>query len=290
MKSSFCLRCYGSWLLVLLCCTPVHSDDLTLSASSETDKVLISCHDLLEIANTLYQHRGEPGQAASSIYYYEKILQIQPRNTEALWRCAQSYYWIAEQVPKNNYSKRKALYTSGLDLAKRAVSLDPDSMESNFWVGVLLGNVSCLTGIWESLAAVEPIRISMEKVIALAPQEAFAYHILGSLYRLAPGWPFSCGNLDTSLCYAKQAVALRPESVLVHLGLAETLLARGEKANAKEELITALSLPGPNQFQPETINEKLAVQELLIRLDPQDQSWTNIILSTSSHSISKEEP
>lgn len=222
--------------------------------------------DLLQEAKSDYERRAEEGKAHQALELYQQVLRIDPNHYEALWNSAQCYYWLGEQLPKDQKEQRRSLFTSGLDMAKRAKEVSPDSPEGHFWYGVLLGDVSYIRGICESLASVNPIIQSMEKVLSTNPKQGFAYHVLGMLYRMAPGWPLSCGNLDKSLKYAKLAVQCRPDSVLVHLGLAQSLLAKGQKDQAKETLIAALTLPGPAEYQPETKKEKEAVQALLSKI------------------------
>jgi tetratricopeptide (TPR) repeat protein len=221
---------------------------------------------LLKEADANYARRGEPGRVQAATELYNEVLTRDPGNYEALWRCAACYYWLADELPKDQEKPRELIFSEGLHRAERAVEAEPDSVEGNFWYGVLLGQVSLSRGIFERLAAVDPIIRSMEKVLAADPKQAFAYHVLGIVYRQAPGWPFSCGNLDRSLMYAYLAVENRPDSVLTHLGLGEALLAMGRTNDAEIELNYALLLPGPPEFQPETLKEKQAVVELLLKI------------------------
>jgi tetratricopeptide (TPR) repeat protein len=221
---------------------------------------------LLKKANEDYDQRAEPGKAQAAADLYNQILTQNPKHYEASWRCAECYYWLADDLPPGREKPRELIFSEGLNKAKLALQAEPDSVEGNFWFGVLLGKVSISHGIFARLGAVDPIINSMEKVLSVNPNHAFAYHILGIVYRLAPGWPFSCGNLDKSLKYAGLAVENRPDSVLTHLGLGEALLAKGRKSDAEMELLKALSLPGPSEFQPETVKEKKAVEELLSKI------------------------
>jgi tetratricopeptide (TPR) repeat protein len=233
--------------------------------------------DLLSQAKEDYARRAEPGKAQAAADIYGEIIARNPYDYDALWRSAACYYWLADDLPEKQVKPRELLFNEGLNMAKLALAVKPDASEGNFWFGVLLGEVSNSRGIFASLGAVNPIVESMERVLAADPQQAFACHILGMVYRLAPGWPFSCGDLNKSLLYASMAVAYRPDSVLTHLGLGETLLAKGRKKEAEVELNKALSLPGPAELQPETVREKKAVEKLLVKIE--GPKWSRCLIA-----------
>ncbi len=121
-------------------------------------------------------------------------------------------------------------------------------------------------GILNSLFAVDGIARSMEKALAINPKDGNAQHVLGVLYRKAPGWPLSRGDMKKSLEYARAAVADKPDVVLHHLGLAETLVAMGQKEEAKMILQKCIELPGPADFQPETKLDREKARSLLATL------------------------
>jgi tetratricopeptide (TPR) repeat protein len=221
---------------------------------------------LLEQANAAYRRRAQDGNVQTAIDLYKKVLQIQPNHYESLWHLAQCYFWLGEQVPQNRMETQVPIFAAGLEVAKRALNTAPNAPEGHFWYGLLLGSVCVTRGAGEKLAAVNTIIHSMEKVISCDPKQGYAYHVLGMLYRMAPGWPFSCGNLDKSLQYARMAVEKCPDVVLVHLGLAETLLAKGKKDEARNELKLSLTLPGPADYQPETAKDKKRAEELLKKI------------------------
>jgi hypothetical protein len=73
--------------------------------------------------------------------------------------------------------------------------------------------------------------------------------------------------MQKSLAYARQAVADWPEAVLPRLGLAETLIALGQKAEARQVLNAALSLPGSRDEQPETKDDQAKAGKLLEQIN-----------------------
>lgn len=216
---------------------------------------------ILEEAGRWYDQRGADQQSVSkAVALYQQRLTNHPTDFQALWRLARCYWWMGDHAEEG---KRIALFDQGKALAEKAQQAAPDKSEGYYWAGVCLGRAAEERGVMNSLFAVDGIAKSMEKAIAIDPKDGTAQHVLGVLYRKAPGWPLSRGDMKKSLAFAQQAVANRPDVVLHYIGLAETLAAMGKKAEAKDALKQALELPGPEDLQPETKRDQAKARELL---------------------------
>jgi len=252
-----------SLILLLLSTIPAAatSSPLTLETCVNTPTASApSITTLLRQANTFYAQREIKGAVPQAIKLYKKILAKDPNHFEALWRLARCYWWQGDHSPKE---KQIDIYEAGKLMALRTKKTAPDRVEGHYWYGVCEGRVAEVRGILNSLFAVDSIRQAMESVLKINPKYGYAHHILGVLYRKAPGWPLSCGDLNKSLKHARLAVEYTPEEVLPRIGLAKTLLAKNKKAEAKKLLKEALQLPGPPDKQPETREYKKLAQELL---------------------------
>jgi tetratricopeptide (TPR) repeat protein len=215
---------------------------------------------LLTQANAWYDQRENPEAVPKAMDLYQQILAQDPKNYEALWRLTRCYWWQGDHAPKD---KQMALFDLGQQTGERALAAAPKEVDGHYWYGVCVGRAAEVRGVLNSLFAVDPIRKAMETVLTLDPKNGKAHHVLGVLYRKAPGWPLSCGDINKSLEHARLAIDLAGNEVLPHVGLAETLLAKGEKAEAKKQLEEALALEGPADLQPETKKDKITAQELL---------------------------
>ncbi len=215
---------------------------------------------LMEKANAFYDQRDQTGAIEKAIAYYKKALAQNPEDYESLWRLSRSYWWQGDHAPK---SKKADIFEAGKSAAERAQKAAPDKTEGYYWFGVNLGRASEVRGIMNSLFSVDTLRKSQEKVLEIDPEDGFAHHVLGVLYRKAPGWPLACGDSKKSLHHAQKAVQYAPEDILPRIGLAEILKVKGRKDEARKLLEEALLLPGPADKQPETKKDKKKAEELL---------------------------
>jgi tetratricopeptide (TPR) repeat protein len=216
--------------------------------------------DLLKQASLAWDKRTDPAETRRALELYEQAAAADPALYDAYWGIARGCVWAGNHVPPK---ERLAVFEKGKVAGEKAVQLKPDGIEGHYWLGVCLGRYGEERGVLKSLFLVDPIAKEMEAVLALDPKYGDAQHVLGVLYRKAPGWPLSRGDMKKSLDFAQQAVANCPNVVLPRLGLAYTLLALNRPEAAKQELQTALTLPGPADRQPETVEDKQEAQTLL---------------------------
>lgn len=235
--------------LVLVCAL------VTVAAAAETPVA-----PDLSAADAHWSARAELSEARAAVAAYRSATEQAPDAYEAWWRLARACWWLGDHVPR---SECLAVFDQGKASAEKAVALDPKRIEGHYWLGVCLGRTGEERGILNSLFMVDPIAKSMEACLRIDPKYGRAQHVLGVLYRKAPGWPLSRGDMNKSLDYARQAVANAPELVITHIGLAETLMALGRKDEARQELKLALALPGPKDEQPETAKDKAEATRLL---------------------------
>jgi tetratricopeptide (TPR) repeat protein len=224
---------------------------------------LVSSLELLGQADAQYEKRADPAAAALAVALYQKAVAADPGNYPAWWHLARACWWWGDHAPRQ---ARLALFDQGKTAGEHAVALQPQGRDGHYWLGVCMGRTGEERGVLNSLFLVDPIAKEMETVLALHPHDAEAQHVLSILYRKAPGWPLSRGDMQKSLSLAREAVANRPDLINTHVGLALTLMALNQKEEAKKELQLALTLPGAPEYQPESVDDKRETQALLKQL------------------------
>jgi tetratricopeptide (TPR) repeat protein len=220
-------------------------------------------NDLGAAAAARYEKRADPAAAAEAVALYQKATEADPANYDLWWRLARACWWLGDHVPRE---KRLAIYDQGKAAAEKAVALRAQGRDGHYWLGVCLGRTGEERGVLNSLFLVNPIAEEMETVLAIHPDDAEAEHVLSILYRKAPGWPLSRGDMQKSLALARSSVANRPDLVNCRVGLSLTLMALNQNDEAKKELTLALTLPGAPEYQPETVDDKREAQTLLNQL------------------------
>jgi len=214
-------------------------------------------------ADAHWKRRAEEPHVEQAAALYQQVFENDLEAYEASWRLARCYWWLADH---RDQTRRQEHLQLGQASAARAVAADPGGVEGHYWLGACAGLLASEKRDFGSLRLVELAIREMETVIRLEPGHGMAQYTLGVIYRQAPGWPFSVGNLQKSLEYARRAVELRPDVVLTHIGLAETLAALGRKEEARRVLEKAQNLPGPTGQEPETEDQKCQLRQLLRQL------------------------
>lgn len=219
--------------------------------------------DALSQGKAAWEKRTDMAETRHAIELFQQAAATPANAYEAKWRLCRGYWWLGNHVPAK---ERPAVFEKGKLAGEEAVRLNPNAVEGHYWLGVCMGRYGEEHGILNSLFLVDPIAREMEAVLKLNPKHGEAQFVLGVLYRKAPGWPVSRGDMKKSLAFAEQAVANNPELVLHHVGLARTLLALNRTEEAKKELQTALAIPGPADRLPETADDKAEAQDVLKQL------------------------
>ncbi len=180
--------------------------------------------------------------------------KIDGNNYGILWRISRSYVDIGEHLPnKTDADKEKQLeyYQKALDYADKAVNAKPDSAMGYVRRAIANGRVALFKGVWSAIDFVKQVKADCEKAIALDPNNATAYYILGRTHaKLCEKskiirWPLGLGwaNMEESLKNYDKSIALRSNFILYRLDAARAYTEEDNFKKAKELLISIAALP-----------------------------------------------
>ncbi|MFC2075176.1 TRAP transporter TatT component family protein [Bdellovibrionota bacterium] len=200
-----------------------------------------------------------PQAIAELTAYHERY----PRQADVLSRLAKCYYFIG----KFSQSKKKKLdaYKRGFDYSQKALAIEPNHLEGNFWHGINIGRYSSTKGALSALNNVRKIVASMEKVISIDPKfkNAGAHIVLGRVYLEAPGRPFSIGNKKKALEHLQKAKELDPNYYETRLYLMELYDKQKKSKLAKAEAEWIITTPFEDKWPVSARRVKEKAQELL---------------------------
>jgi tetratricopeptide (TPR) repeat protein len=199
----------------------------------------------------------KPKEAAAEL---QKVVQLQPRNIEALAKLSRAHIDIGDSIPETSADWRERRireYRQAESYARQAIKADPNSTWGYFYVAASLGTMAGLLPVARQVEIAEEIRAAAEKAIALDPQNGFAYHALGVWHRrlaeigeasrvvasLWYGRSLPKGDLDKSVEFLKRAVSLNPNVIVSRLELARSHAAREEWSAARAQLNVLADLP-----------------------------------------------
>ncbi len=251
----------------------------TASASAEDGRTPC-CRN--ETADTAQLHKNaerlysqfKPKEAAGELL---KILQLDPRDFEAITKLSRAYLDIGDMIPESSpdwREKRIKEYRKAEEYARQAININPNSTWGHFYVAASLGDIALVSPVPKQIDLAAEIRSALEKAITLDPKNGFAYHVYGIWHRkmaeigktkrlfasILYGRSPPSGNLEKSIEYLKKAVALNPEVIASRLELAKSYMAAEDWPMARSSLMPIRQLPV--QFSDDAQHKQHAEQLL----------------------------
>lgn len=198
-----------------------------------------------------------------------ELFAIVENDSECAWAyglLSEINYWLGEYA--EDADDKLFFFNEGVECGESGLTINADSLESNFWLSVNSGSYGQEKGIMQSLAMITPIKNAAEK--ALKIDESYFYggpwRVLGRLYYKAPGFPFSIGNTKKAVEHLEKAVELAPKFYLNRLFLAEAYMSNREKSKAREQLEWIQNAPLNKNHEREDESYKFEVEAMLKKL------------------------
>jgi tetratricopeptide (TPR) repeat protein len=215
-------------------------------------------------ADAQYAKREETGYVQKAIDLYARALTIDPTLYEAAWKLSKAEWYLGNHSPSKD---KEAIFQSGIDAAKKAISIAPDKCEGHFWLGVNYGFYGEAHGMFKALSLVNPIKDEMNKAMAInencecgGPQR-----VLGRLYSKAPF--FKGGSKSKAIEWLKKSVELCPNDTQTRMFLAEIYLDQDKKNLAIEQLKAILDVVPDPGWIPENKENKMLAEKMLAQLE-----------------------
>lgn len=136
-------------------------------------------------------------------------LKSSPNQTHLIWRLARNYFRIAKRT--TNKKQKLNLFEQCLETAKKGISIDKNSAENIYYMGLCLGNISLQRGILSSLGNREILKTSMERAVEINPkvEHGGPHRFLGVYYNVLPF--FFGGDSEKAIHHLESAVNLAPD-------------------------------------------------------------------------------
>ncbi|MCE5276178.1 MAG: hypothetical protein ABFD70_00390 [Syntrophaceae bacterium] len=201
--------------------------------------VCLMAQDLLAEGNALYDKgKSNVESYKLSAEIFVKALEAKPDSYEAAWKAARSYREYANDSKKKNVPNWKGICKEygklGMKFGEKAIALNPNAVEGNFWYGCSVGNysdgVSVVTALKEGLK--NKTQASFEKSYKINKMytDGGPIKALGRFWFVLP-WPLQ--DKDLSLKYLKEYQKLFPNDAEGQIYLGELLLKMKNKDEAK---------------------------------------------------------
>jgi tetratricopeptide (TPR) repeat protein len=206
------------------------TESVKTSPSTQLDEVFREVDDLLYHC----EKEGNINRAVSLLEPQLKTVEDPPTLARIYGILAQAKFWSHYYAPECD---RLSIAEEGVNLAKKGLELDPNSLYANTFAAMLMGIHGLEMGIMSSLFYIKHVKACAERGIEIDESyfDAGPHVILGDLYRLAPPPPIGCGNKKKAVEHLARASELAPHSPLARVRLAEAYIRIRKKDLARQE-------------------------------------------------------
>lgn len=200
---------------------------------------------------------------ARALQSYLEAERLGANDAETLYRIARQYALSMNDAPSED--KQRELGEKALSYAQRAVTAQPTHAKSLLSVAICHGRLIRFAGARTKVEYSRLVKEYAEKALKIDPSDSYAWHVLGAWnYELAQMGAFTRtfvkvvyggvppASNETAERLFRKAVELAPERVSHRVELGRTYAALGKKAEARDELRRALSLPNREKDDPDS--------------------------------------
>jgi tetratricopeptide (TPR) repeat protein len=214
-------------------------------------------------ADALYHRRDDPASAARAAGIWA-ARAAGGSDFEASWKLARAAYWLGTQ---GDPAGRRAELERSVKAGEQAAALSPDRPEGHFWMAASMGALAESYGLRQGLKYRSRIKRALERVLTLDPgwQQGSADRALGWWYHKVPG--LFGGSEARAETHLRRALGYNPVSTATLYFLAEVLLERNKRGEAREMLQRCVDAPLDPEWAPEDRDFKRKAAARIAGLD-----------------------
>lgn len=192
---------------------------------------------------------------------YLEVIKSDPANLVALCKASELYSIVGKRQPTKE--KQKEYYKKGLELARKAIKINPDNSDANFAMAISMGRTALISSGEEKIRAVRDIKIYADKCVKIDPSNFKGYHILGKwhyevsdlsslerwLVKVTYG-ALPASSMDEAIRNYDKSRKLNPAFLLNYLEVAKAYKKKGETKKARALIEQMLKLPHTTSDDP----------------------------------------
>jgi len=137
------------------------------------------------------------------------------QEAELYWRSARAWLNLGDEAEDGGTGEQELLtfFERGEAEAEKAIQADPNNHLGYYWKSANIGRWGQVKGILNSLFKAKPMRDLLQQALAVEPQHADSYYVLGQLYEQVPGFPVSFGDKDFAVSLGRKSIDLHDQQV-----------------------------------------------------------------------------
>jgi len=258
MKKTFLIKKMMAFVLIMVVyCLPLYAETLSPEKQNQLNAYFQQAWKLLG------QMHKDVSNLDKASAIYQKALALAPNHAKTYWKVAEISFKKAQELEPRDKKAAKKLYDQALENAKKAVSLNPNSVGAIYWMGTCEAKLADLAGIFKAMSLVKSAKKNFKKCIELDPKNRFSILsrvILAVLYTETP-WPMrDLGEADK---LTAKAVEMDPNLTLASVKRARVHIKNKDKDLAKKELQRCLNIKKPTYVWDSVLYDWPEAKELM---------------------------
>ena len=133
---------------------------------------------------------------------------------ELHWRLARAWLNLGDEAEDSGTGGEAllAFFESGEAEAQKAIQADANNHLGYYWKSANIGRWGQVKGILNSLFKAKPMRDLLQQAVAVEPEHADSYYVLGQLFEQVPG-SVSFGDKDFAVSLGRKSLDLHERQV-----------------------------------------------------------------------------
>ena len=202
-------------------------------------------------------------QASDALPLFLSAEKLEPKNPELMVRIARQYRYLMTDA--SDTQEKLRLGHLALDYSMRAAACGPKDSDAQLAPAITLGKMLPYLPSKEQAAASPRIKESVDKALAINPENDNAWHILGrwnrtlaeisGMKRMVAGLIYGQlpkGSLEDAEADMKKAIALNPHRLMHYIELGRIYAAMGKNEEARDSINKGLGMRDTEKDDPET--------------------------------------
>lgn len=262
-----------------------NADSATASNAPEADANMAE-------AETHWAKRTDPNEIRLAITSWEKAVEANPKNVDALSMLVRANYFLAdgylrgdekaylEHMDKAVGWGEKALIAVSPEFEEKmrnkakfyeAVTVVPkEGVPAMYWYASALGKWARAKSFAVLVGQKDNVKATMDRVMELDPMYFYAgpNRYFGAFYSIAPA--FAGGDLDKSKEHFEKSLSIAPNYLGTKVLMAENLAVKNDDEDSYKkwlEEVIAADPKGIPELEPEALVEQQKAKELLENID-----------------------
>jgi len=134
---------------------------------------------------------------------------------ELNWRLARAWLNLGDSAEDSGSGEQALLsyFEKGEAAAQKAIEADRNNHLGYYWKSANIGRWGQIKGILNALFKAKPMRDLLQRAVAVEPEHADSYYVLGQLYEQVPGFPVSFGDKDFAVSLGRKSLDLHGQQV-----------------------------------------------------------------------------